>query len=376
MLFDWKSVILFAGAAQGLLMGLVLLFSSKENSHKRIFGLLILLFSIHLIEYSLFLTPNGFFNAIDLFGYRYPIRLSIGPLFLLYTIKLTQRNKLSVWKVAVHFIPAFISVILFFPFFFLGQTDKANLFSNYVPFGNSLFIKTSLISMVSVVSMFAYVLISVRKIAKYRRLTEQYHSNERGIWVFYFQRFSFICLIVLFGYVIAVFLRQLQIFDASNLFYIMSLLLTINLIALTVIVIMQNKIIPFELSIIENENSVDKPDEININIDQKNLDRINFIMTQKQLFLDFDFTINDLAEELEMPAYVVSKIINNGFNKTFFRYVNEFRVEHAKHLLLTTNIKILAVALDSGFSNKASFHRTFKRIVETTPYNYRLKNKS
>ena len=109
-------------------------------------------------------------------------------------------------------------------------------------------------------------------------------------------------------------------------------------------------------------------------LDNETLDNINFTMTQKRLFLDYNFTINDLADELDIPAYRLSKIINRGFRKTFFRYVNDFRIKHAKHLLETTDIKILAVALDSGFSNKASFHRTFKRIVETTPYNYRLKH--
>jgi YesN/AraC family two-component response regulator len=177
----------------------------------------------------------------------------------------------------------------------------------------------------------------------------------------------------LFGYFIVIVLRvtQNELFDVLALFMLMSLLLMINLITLSVTVILQNDIIPIELTNIKEIESQFNRDN-KINVGPKELSDINDAMISKNLYLDPNLTINDLAKELNTPAYIISKQINQGFEKTFFNYVNNFRIEHAKKLLSSTDIKILAVALDSGFSNKSSFHRTFKRIVGTTPYEYRL----
>ncbi|RTZ46849.1 AraC family transcriptional regulator [Chryseobacterium arthrosphaerae] len=56
------------------------------------------------------------------------------------------------------------------------------------------------------------------------------------------------------------------------------------------------------------------------------------------------------------------------FEKNFFQYVNEFRVEQAKKLLKETNSKlsILGIAYESGFNSKTSFNTTFKKLTGQT----------
>ena len=375
MLFDWKSILIFIGAAQGLTFGLLLLFSKSKDNYKSIFGWLMVLFALQLTEYGIFRSEKSFHYAVHLFGYRYPLRFCIGPLFFIYTLGLTQKTKLKFWQKIIHFIPAFISFLLLVPLLIKSSTEKQAIFNHFTLIEAPHFYKLiSALAITSVLSIVVYVVISLKRLFIYKQISQEYHSNEGKIWIASFYRFAIIYLIILIGYLVAIILRvfQLEFFNLSILFLIMSFLLIINLIILAATVFKQNRIIPLELILIKEEN--DKSIKNKIEIKQEDLEAIDNIMISKKLFLDYNFTINDLAAELNMPAYLLSKTINNGFNKTFFKYVNEFRIKHAKHLLVTTNIKILAVALDSGFSNKASFHRTFKRMEGTTPYEYRLKN--
>lgn len=71
------------------------------------------------------------------------------------------------------------------------------------------------------------------------------------------------------------------------------------------------------------------------------------------------------------PKYVSNCISGlSGFN--FRRLVNTLRVEYAKNLLINQkHLTVLDVAMQCGFSNERSFHRTFLDIVGTTPAAYR-----
>jgi AraC-like DNA-binding protein len=53
------------------------------------------------------------------------------------------------------------------------------------------------------------------------------------------------------------------------------------------------------------------------------------------------------------------------------QYLNDLRIDHAKHLLETTDKQIIRISLDSGFNDLSHFNRTFKKIVGSSPSEYR-----
>jgi len=53
-------------------------------------------------------------------------------------------------------------------------------------------------------------------------------------------------------------------------------------------------------------------------------------------------------------------------------YVNSLKLNFAQNLLLTSNMSVLEVALESGFSNLSWFNEIFRRTYGTTPYQYRI----
>jgi len=96
-------------------------------------------------------------------------------------------------------------------------------------------------------------------------------------------------------------------------------------------------------------------------------------MEQKQLYLNPELTLDQLAESADIPARLVSTIINRSFNKNFFEFTNYYRIEHAKKLLSDehSRLSILDIMADAGFNSKSAFNRFFKKNTDMTPTQYR-----
>jgi transcriptional regulator GlxA family with amidase domain len=55
----------------------------------------------------------------------------------------------------------------------------------------------------------------------------------------------------------------------------------------------------------------------------------------------------------------------------FHPWVIGQRVERAKHLLLSTNEPLIEIAFLAGFSDQASFNRTFAQVIGSSPGRWR-----
>jgi AraC-like DNA-binding protein len=98
------------------------------------------------------------------------------------------------------------------------------------------------------------------------------------------------------------------------------------------------------------------------------------LMEEGKLYLKPELTIGELANQLNIPAHYLSKLINENLHKNFFEFVNEFRVQEFKRLVANPqhkHISILGLAMDSGFNSKASFNRIFKNSTGLTPSEFR-----
>jgi len=103
-------------------------------------------------------------------------------------------------------------------------------------------------------------------------------------------------------------------------------------------------------------------------------ERLLKLMNEKKPYLDAELTPESLAEQLDISKNHLSQILSEGLNTNYYALINQYRVEEAKKLLLTPqyqDAKILHVAFDSGFSNKSSFLRNFKKITGLTPSAYK-----
>jgi AraC-like DNA-binding protein len=105
------------------------------------------------------------------------------------------------------------------------------------------------------------------------------------------------------------------------------------------------------------------------------MERIKQIVKQEKLFLDPNLKIQRLARKTEMPTAKLSSAINTATGKNFNELINDFRVDHAKSLLLDRpEMSILDVTHESGFNSKSSFYRHFSAATGETPAQYRSAN--
>ncbi|MEQ8423161.1 MAG: AraC family transcriptional regulator, partial [Cyclobacteriaceae bacterium] len=91
-------------------------------------------------------------------------------------------------------------------------------------------------------------------------------------------------------------------------------------------------------------------------------------------FLDDDLTIKKLANQCKIKQDRLTDVIRMQYNETFKDVINNLRVKEAKALIQKDlnghPINLLGIAMDSGFNNKVTFYRAFKRHEGVSPSEY------
>ncbi|HMJ67265.1 MAG TPA: helix-turn-helix domain-containing protein [Cyclobacteriaceae bacterium] len=102
--------------------------------------------------------------------------------------------------------------------------------------------------------------------------------------------------------------------------------------------------------------------------------RIQELLQNEEVFINTDLTVSSLAAKLKCPAYMVSRAINQYFNKSFSELIVEYRIKKAEKLLAADpqkSLTIEAIAFESGFNTLSAFYKSFKKINGMTPSQYR-----
>ncbi|WP_413700825.1 helix-turn-helix domain-containing protein [Psychromonas sp. KJ10-10] len=99
--------------------------------------------------------------------------------------------------------------------------------------------------------------------------------------------------------------------------------------------------------------------------------KIDSLITTKEVFLDPDLTLDRLARKAGIPARQISISINQVYGRNVSQVINEYRIERAKQLLISTDNPITQIYFDSGFQTKSNFNREFARVTQQTPSAFR-----
>lgn len=82
-------------------------------------------------------------------------------------------------------------------------------------------------------------------------------------------------------------------------------------------------------------------------------------------------TLEGLAHECGLSASYFSNLFHKEVGKRFKEWLNDARVEHAKGLLLESELSILEICYDCGYNTPSQFIRTFKKAASMPPSEYR-----
>lgn len=105
--------------------------------------------------------------------------------------------------------------------------------------------------------------------------------------------------------------------------------------------------------------------------------RIEELMCSKEIFTDEHLTLEKLATQVTVSSHQLSEFINEYYNKNFTTFINDFRINKAKELLVKNrDYTILAVAYDVGFNSKSVFNKAFREATGLTPSEFKNNNQN
>ena len=105
--------------------------------------------------------------------------------------------------------------------------------------------------------------------------------------------------------------------------------------------------------------------------------KITNAFEQDKPFLNVDFTIEDLAESLDIPRHHIYYCLNSVICKKFTTLKTIYRIQHAQKLLMDADLNkytIDSIGLQSGFASRSNFYSAFKEITGVTPTEFLLQN--
>ncbi|AUC84948.1 AraC family transcriptional regulator [Polaribacter sp. ALD11] len=83
-------------------------------------------------------------------------------------------------------------------------------------------------------------------------------------------------------------------------------------------------------------------------------------------------TLDDISEVAALTKNAFCKYFKKRTNKSYFRFLNELKIEHSCKLISSkTDLTLAEIAFKSGFKNISNFNRQFKVVKNMSPSNYR-----
>jgi AraC-like DNA-binding protein len=102
------------------------------------------------------------------------------------------------------------------------------------------------------------------------------------------------------------------------------------------------------------------------------MENLDSVMKSERLYLNEEITLKDVASILDITHHQLSQLLNERLNLNFNTFVNTYRVDYAKELLVEkTEWTVLNIAYEAGFNSKSTFYDAFTKITGVTPLEFR-----
>lgn len=102
------------------------------------------------------------------------------------------------------------------------------------------------------------------------------------------------------------------------------------------------------------------------------LGNLDSLLKEKELYKNANLRLTDVASQLNVQPHYLSQFLNDNCGKSFSLFINEYRIEAAKNMVINqTDYTTEAIGYECGFNSKSTFFTTFKKITGTTPSLYR-----
>jgi|GEM_PF-358081 len=103
--------------------------------------------------------------------------------------------------------------------------------------------------------------------------------------------------------------------------------------------------------------------------------RMDVYLLKTKLYREPEISLDMLAKSVGLNKHHISEALNVHANKSFYQYINEYRIEEVTSRMkqLTekeVSVNVLSLAYGCGFKAKSSFNQHFKKMTGITPSEY------
>jgi AraC-like DNA-binding protein len=313
---------------------------------------------------------------MKLYNYLHVFFISLSlisfPLAYIYFRSLTLFNKDNL-KVYLHFIPAGLMLFPGSIFYFMLESSQRIIFleqtaQQVIPSGKDFIFLAVFFWCFKIIYLFQSVFYSAKILIILRKHNKALNDVFSDISAYELNWVKTIILILIIWTSLALvghffIMQKLEI--TSNLNYIVDISISILIAGLYILGSNQKSIPDLKT------NNIVADGRMNNQLLKTLLLKI---FVEKQIFLNKNLTIWDVCREINSNRTYISNLINEEFELNFNCFVNKYRVEMAKKMLLDekfSKYSIDGIGQLCGFNSIASFNRSFLKFENSSPGNFR-----
>jgi AraC-like DNA-binding protein len=377
---DFLSILYLIGAAQGLFFAAAL-FSKDIGSHvaNRYLALLLLAISFSLID-EFFFQSKYFIEYPHLIGLVWPLDFLYGPLFFYYLRLLTTVDvKVASRRELKHFALFGIGIALAIPTWLMSGEDKLALLYNFPTEPSNSFsaavVADSIASLLAIIQMLIYLALSFHRLNLHQKMMADNFSNLEKVNLAWLRSLLLLFVVLWTLYLFDIFFSEsLGMGDTFGI--VLHICLVLMFFTLGFRGMRQHSIFhqPNErVPSIESVHLKYATSGLSREVSPVIADSLHKCMLESRPYLKNDLTLAELAELVGVSSHHLSQVINEQFERNYFDFINQFRVQEAEMLLLQSapKMSVLAIAMESGFNSKTAFYEAFKKRTGMTPTQFR-----
>ncbi|WP_299677197.1 AraC family transcriptional regulator [uncultured Tenacibaculum sp.] len=374
--FNLYSTPLFILVLQALLFsGLLLIkYFKNNNTSNLILAVILLLVSYQQICYTVgFMGWYNTYRTTKINYWLIPISLALAPMIYFYVKSITQSNFKFKKSDISHFIMILI-LILFRVSIYIYDALQPGFHENQngvLKIAVDEKIVQPILVFLDFAVMLLYLAFTFQLFFNYRKKINQFFSNTYKLelnWVLSF----LVVFSVLFLYSSIQTVINIAFVELSyTQQWWLNLLMAVSMLYIGIrgYFTDTNKLnnLNFEFNPDQKQEKLATDKK---KISEQEIQMIDEYMKVEKPYLNSELNLSDLASNLQMHRSQLSQIINQGYDKNFNDFINEFRVNAFKEELKKGSHKelsLLGIALDCGFNSKATFNRVFKKLTQTSP---------
>lgn len=117
-----------------------------------------------------------------------------------------------------------------------------------------------------------------------------------------------------------------------------------------------------------------EPEELKLQQEAGFAERMYLLFEKEHVYLNPRLRLSELAMLLGTNRTYLSQYFNQNCESTFYDFVNDYRIHHAKLLLHSTDDTLETIAMNSGFNSLSTFRRAFVQREGMSPIEFRASN--